>query len=48
MRVQGQYGREARRYGKCRIPGHGQWDRRMAEVVVPTDWMPMLDVQRTL
>ena len=49
MRVQGQYGREVRRYGKCPAPGHGKWDRRMLEVVeVSADWLPLLDVQRTL
>ena len=37
MREQGQYGREVRRYGKCWPSGHGQWDRRMPEVVA-VDW----------
>ena len=49
MRVQGKYGREVRRYGKCSAPGHGKLDRRMLEVVeVSADWLPLLDVQRTL
>ena len=49
MRERGQYGREVLRYGKCWAPGHGQWDRGMLEVVaVLADWLPSLDVQRTL
>ena len=46
MRVQ-QYGREVRRYGKCWAREHGQWYRRMPEVVA-VDWLAFLDVQRTL
>lgn len=41
MRVEGQYGREVRRYGKCCTSGHGQRDRRMLEAVVTTDWLPL-------
>ena len=49
MRVEGQYGREVRRYGECWAPGQRQLDRRMLEVVaVSADWLPLLDVQRTL
>ena len=29
-------------------PGARQWDRRILEVVVPADWLPVLDVQRML
>ena len=47
MRVQ-QYGREVRHYGKCWAQDHGQWDRRILEVVVPADWLPLLDVRRAL
>jgi len=49
MRVQGQYVRELRRYGKCWAPRHGKWDRRMLEVVaVAAEWLAFLGVRRTL
>ena len=40
---------EVRRYGECWALEHGQWDRRMLEVVaVSGEWLPLLDMQRTL
>ena len=40
-------GAEVRRYGESWAPGHGQWDRRLLEVVeVEADWVPFPDVQQ--
>ena len=40
-------GGDVRRYGERWAPGHGQWDRRLLEVVeVEADWVPFPDVQQ--
>ena len=40
-------GAEVRRYGEPWAPGHGQWDRRLLEVVeVEADRVPFPDVQQ--